>query len=181
MVQKKPEKPLTKLVRLLGGTVLMHGRLGHQVLGQMLTLNLSQPEHAGAALAISAASRQRRVASQAAIGMVASTLAAQTVANKMDERLTRREEALLKREQALEEAEKQAREAGSNHANVPPSPNDPTSALAQATEELSKLRAEKQLLEEQLAALRSEMQPTGDDSSSAPPSSLPAVPRRGGR
>jgi hypothetical protein len=52
------ESPLAKLVRLVGGVALSYGSLGHQVLGQLITLNAKEVELAAAATLIAATSRQ---------------------------------------------------------------------------------------------------------------------------
>ncbi len=52
------EAPLAKLVRVLGGVALSYGSLGHQVLGQLITLNAREVELAAAATLIAATSRQ---------------------------------------------------------------------------------------------------------------------------
>jgi hypothetical protein len=52
------EAPLAKLVRILGGVALSYGSLGHQVLGQLITLNAKEVELAAAATLIAATSRQ---------------------------------------------------------------------------------------------------------------------------
>jgi len=90
-----------KLARVLGGVALTHGRLGHQVLGQILITNLTQAEFAGAALIGSAGSRQRNVFAQAAINTAAPALALQALVDKADRRLSRREQELIKREGQL--------------------------------------------------------------------------------
>lgn len=101
MGNKRPESPLMKLARVLGGAVLTQGRLGHQVLGQLLISNLTQSEVAGAVLVSAAGSRRGNVFAQAAIGTAAPALAVQALVDKADRRLTRREQALLKREEQL--------------------------------------------------------------------------------
>jgi len=100
-MSSRPESPLQKLARVLGGVVLTHGRLGHQVLGQILISNLTQAEFAGAVLVSAAGARQRNVFAQAAIGTAAPALAVQALVNKADRRLTRREQGILKREEQL--------------------------------------------------------------------------------
>jgi hypothetical protein len=94
-----------KLARVLGGVVLTHGGLGHQVLGQILITNLTQAEFAGAALVASAGSRQRNVFARAAINTAAPALAVQALVDRADRRLTRREQDLIKREGQLAQLE----------------------------------------------------------------------------
>src|SRR5262245_54320175 len=122
MGDERPESPLRKLTRLLGGVVLTRGRLGHQVLGQILITNFTQPEFAGAALVGAAASRQRNVFAQAAVSTAVPALALNSLIEKAERRLARREEELTRREEELEarlaaaeeaaqsEEEKQAKE-----------------------------------------------------------------------
>ena len=101
MANRGPESPLMKLARVLGGVVLTHGGLGHQVLGQILITNLTQAEFAGAALVASAGSRQRNVFARAAISTAAPALAVQALVDRADRRLTRREQDLIQREGQL--------------------------------------------------------------------------------
>src|ERR671913_242136 len=55
-VRAVAEDPLRQLGRLAAGIVLMQGRLGHQVLGQLLLMDSSEIAMAGAALALAATS-----------------------------------------------------------------------------------------------------------------------------
>ena len=94
----KPEGPLSKLGRVLGGVVLSQGQLGHQVIGQMLMYNFTEPELAGASVVVAAGTRRRSALAQAVVGTAAPALAVQALANKQDALLTLREQAVSQRE-----------------------------------------------------------------------------------
>jgi hypothetical protein len=83
------ETPLGKLARLLGGVALTQGRLGHQVLGQLLISNTTAVELAGANVAIAATARRRNVFTQAAVGTAAPALAVHGIARREAKRLER--------------------------------------------------------------------------------------------
>lgn len=83
------ETPLGKLARLLGGVALTQGRLGHQVLGQLLITNTTAVELAGANVAIAATARRRGVFTQAAVGTAAPALAVHGLARREEKRLER--------------------------------------------------------------------------------------------
>ncbi|MBN1612078.1 MAG: hypothetical protein JW940_35935 [Polyangiaceae bacterium] len=98
------DDPLKKLARLLGGVVLIQGRLGHQVLGQLLIANSSQLALAGAAVAVSAVSRQENAAWQATIRILAPAVAVHLLAQQEAKRLERLSERLAVQEQSLDRA-----------------------------------------------------------------------------
>ncbi len=83
------ETPLGKLARLIGGVALTQGRLGHQVLGQLLITNTTAVELAGANVAIAATARRRNVFTQAAVGTAAPALAVHGIARREAKRLER--------------------------------------------------------------------------------------------
>ncbi|HEY3500328.1 MAG TPA: hypothetical protein VGK73_36805 [Polyangiaceae bacterium] len=101
------ENPLSKLARVVGGVILGHGRLGHQVLGQMLILDSSQVEVAGATLLVAAGSGRRNAAAQIALRTAAPALALQALSRKAERRLARRAAAVT-REQKRVESENRA-------------------------------------------------------------------------
>jgi hypothetical protein len=96
------ENPLLKIARVLGGVVLMRGRLGHQVLGQMLVMNTNEVAVAGAMVVVAASSRQRNAVAQVALRTVAPALAVRALLRKQEERLERQMALLVERERSLE-------------------------------------------------------------------------------
>lgn len=97
------ESPLVTLARLLAGTVLMQGRLGHQVLGALLVMNSNEVAVAAASLVITGTSGQRSAVGQIALRTVAPALAVRTLLNTQEERIERRERRLAERERAWTE------------------------------------------------------------------------------
>src|SRR5215470_5729152 len=69
------ESPLFTLARVLGGVILMQGRLGHQVLGQLLVTDSNEVAIAGASLVVAATTGQRSVVGQMALRTLAPALA----------------------------------------------------------------------------------------------------------
>jgi len=99
------EDPLATLVRLLAGVALMQGRLGHQVLGQLLVTNSNEVAIAGAALVVSATTGERSVVGQIALRTVVPALAVRTLLNSQEERLERKEVLLEDRGRRLDQRE----------------------------------------------------------------------------
>jgi hypothetical protein len=97
----RTETPLAKLVRVVGGVLLSQGRLAHQVLGQMLILDLNQTELAGAALVVTAGTQRAGLFARTAISTVAPAVALQIMVDKAQRRLDRREKDVERREKAL--------------------------------------------------------------------------------
>jgi hypothetical protein len=97
------ESPLATLSRILAGVVLMQGRLGHQVLGQLLVTNSNEVAIAAASLVVAATTNQRSAVGQMALRTVAPALAVRVLLNKQEERLERKAERIKEREQALDE------------------------------------------------------------------------------
>ena len=93
------EDPLRQLSRLAVGIVLMQGRLGHQVLGQLLLMDTSEIAMAGAALALAATSGPKNEVLQVAIRTVAPAVAGHVVLKKQEDRIDRKRELLEEREQ----------------------------------------------------------------------------------
>jgi hypothetical protein len=83
----------------------MHGRLGHQILGQLLVAGTSEPAVAGAAVVIAATSRQKNAVAQVALRTAAPALAVHGMLRAQVRRIERREAALIKREQAIIEGQ----------------------------------------------------------------------------
>ena len=99
------ENPVRKLARLLAGVVLMQGRLGHQVLGQLLVANAGDAVLAGAMMVITGTARQKNIVAQAAIRTAAPTLAAQWFLRSKALHIQRREAGLEEREHKRERIE----------------------------------------------------------------------------
>src|SRR5688572_7928870 len=83
------ENPLKRLARLLGGVALTQGRLPHQVLGQMMIIDASALEVAGANVVVAATARQRGAMAQMAVRTAAPALAVQGIAVRQEKRLRR--------------------------------------------------------------------------------------------
>lgn len=81
----------------------MQGRLGHQVLGQMLVMNTNEAVLAGASLVVTATTGQRSAVGQIALRTVVPTLAVRLLLKKEEERLERREARLTEREREQDE------------------------------------------------------------------------------
>jgi hypothetical protein len=92
------ENPVRRFARLLGGVVLMQGRLGHQVLGQLLVADAGDAVLAGAMMVITGTARQRNIVAQAAVRTAAPTLAAQWFLRSKALHIQRREAGLASRE-----------------------------------------------------------------------------------
>ena len=97
------ESPVLKLARLLGGVVLMQGRLGHQVLGQLLVMNTNEVAVAGASVVVAATARQRNAVAQVALRTAAPALAVRGLLQKQEKRLERQVTLLAERERKVEE------------------------------------------------------------------------------
>jgi hypothetical protein len=81
------ENPLLTLTRVLGGVILTQGRLGHQVLGQMLIMGSHEVAVAGAAVVVAGSSRQKNAVGQMALRTAAPALAVRLLLNKQERRL----------------------------------------------------------------------------------------------
>ncbi|HYD40168.1 MAG TPA: hypothetical protein VEB43_05020 [Anaeromyxobacter sp.] len=81
--------PLARLARLAGGVALMQGRLGHQIVGQLLIsgVGASDLEVAGATAVLTATSGQGSVAAQVAVRTVAPALAARSLIRRSERRI----------------------------------------------------------------------------------------------
>jgi hypothetical protein len=96
------ESPVVKIARLLGGVVLMQGRLGHQVLGQLLIMDINEVAVAGAAVVVAATARQQNTVAQVAIRTAAPALAVRALLQKKERRLDRQMALLAERERKIE-------------------------------------------------------------------------------
>lgn len=81
------ERPLAKLVRLVGGVALLPGPIGHQALGQLLIAGSKVVEVAGANVAVTAAFRQSSSAVQLAVGTVVPAAVVEVLSSKEERRL----------------------------------------------------------------------------------------------
>src|SRR5687767_14993000 len=82
------DNPFVTLARVLGGVVLMQGRLGHQVLGQLLVTGSHEVTIAGASLVIAASTREKDAVSQAVIRTLAPAVAIHALTHREDKRIT---------------------------------------------------------------------------------------------
>jgi len=85
----------------------MPGRLGHQVLGQVLLSGSSDVAIAAASVAVAAATRQRDVVTQVAISTVVPALAVRSLLQKQEDRIRKLADALAEHEQQLVTREEQ--------------------------------------------------------------------------
>ena len=103
------EDPLRQLSRLAAGILLMQGRLGHQVLGQLLLMDSSEIAMAGAALALAATSGPHNEVLQVALRTVAPAVAGHVVLKKQEDRIDRKRELLEEREEEFKELREENR------------------------------------------------------------------------
>jgi hypothetical protein len=96
------EGPLSKLGRVLGGVILTQGRLGHQVLGQLLLGNSTDAAIAGASVVVTATTGQQNAVFQVALRTAVPALALAALFARREEQLDRLETILDKRERALD-------------------------------------------------------------------------------
>ncbi len=82
------DEPLEKLLRVLTGVGLSYGPLGHQVLGQLLTINAKEVEVALASTLIAAASQQKNALAYTAVRVLAPAVAVHLLTRKEETRLT---------------------------------------------------------------------------------------------
>ncbi len=102
----KPESSLAKLGRLVGGLALMQGRLGHQLLGQLLILDATDLEVAGATAVVTASAGQRNAIAQVAVRTVAPALAVRSIIRKDEKRLLRLRQLTVEREEQSDRRER---------------------------------------------------------------------------
>ena len=95
------EHPLARLGRVVGGVVLMPGRLGHQVLGQLLLSGSTDVAIAAASVAVAAATRQRDVVTQVAVSTVVPALAVRSLLQKKEDRLKQLADSIAARDAQL--------------------------------------------------------------------------------
>jgi hypothetical protein len=95
------DNPLGKLGRLLGGVLLTQGRLGHQILGQLLIVNADDVGVAGANVVMAATNGQRNAVAQMALRTAAPALAAHMIARRTEKRLARLSQTVADKQKAL--------------------------------------------------------------------------------
>ena len=95
------EGPLSKVARILAGVVLVQGRLGHQVLGQLLIAGTNDAAIAAAAVVVAGTTRTRNAAAQVALRTAAPAIAAHALLQGEEKRINRREQLLRDRETQL--------------------------------------------------------------------------------
>lgn len=84
----------------------MQGRLGHQVLGQLLIVDSTELAVAGAAVAIAAATGPRNQVAQVALRTVVPAVAAHLVVSKQEERVDKKKKALDERQHELADVQR---------------------------------------------------------------------------
>ena len=104
------EDPLRQLSRLAAGIVLMQGRLGHQLLGQLLVMDTSEIAMAGAALALAATSGPRNEVIQVALRTVAPAVAGHLVLKKQEDRIDRKKALFEEREKEFARLRRKCRD-----------------------------------------------------------------------
>jgi hypothetical protein len=95
------ESPLATLARILAGVALVQGRLGHQVLGQLLIANTNDAAIAAAAVVVAGTTRTHNAAAQVALRTAAPAIAAHALVQGEEKRINRREQLLHDRETTL--------------------------------------------------------------------------------
>jgi hypothetical protein len=119
------DHPLLSLARVLGGVILTQGRLGHQVLGQMLIMGSHEVAIAGASVVVAASSRQKNAVGQIALRTAAPAIAVSVLLDKQQKRIA------LERQLLDAERRKVARlHAETMHAEPPREPEAISPPLA---------------------------------------------------
>ena len=111
-----PEHPALKLTRILGGVALLQGRLGHQVLGQLLIFNATDLEVAGANVLVAATAQHPNAVVQALVRVAAPAAALRALNRRQENQLTKLEQRLDERQAAL--AAREAASAGRDGASA---------------------------------------------------------------
>ena len=99
---RRPEHPVTKLARLVGGSVMMRGPLPYRVLGTLVLTRTTDVEWLGAQLAIAATASTGNAFAQTAVATAAPTLAVRAVAQRQRRRLARLERNVVARLEELQ-------------------------------------------------------------------------------
>jgi hypothetical protein len=173
------ENPLSKLSRVLGGVLLTQGRLGHQVLGQLLLGNSTDAAIAGASVVVTATAGQRDAVFQVALRTAVPALALAAIFRRREEQLSRLETILAQRERALgarsadfarRESNLRARDRAASQPDVTPrdapAPADSQAAARLVAAETARAKArrmvvalerEQRLLRKQVVKLRARL------------------------
>jgi hypothetical protein len=175
------ENPLLTLTRVLGGVILTQGRLGHQVLGQMLIMGSHEVAVAGASVVVAASSRQKNAVGQVALRTAAPALAVRLLLNKQEKRLALERQRLndeRRKADRLHAERVRAFEAMAHPADAPsPGPTAGPAGvevlpvdtrLDEASAEIAALRQDREDLQRKLARLAARQ----------PPKAPPAKPRK---
>lgn len=191
------DNPLLTLVRVLGGVILTQGRLGHQVLGQMLIMGSHEVAIAGASVVVAASSRQKNAVAQIALRTAAPALAVRLLLDKQEKRLALERQLLDAERRKIDpiHAEgmraKPAREpegisrpfaASSASLTVPAVDDQPgDERLTEASAEIAALRKERRDLQLKLARLTARHQATKAAAAMPPKPKRKQKPRRKSR
>ena len=145
------ENPFHSLVRILGGVVLMQGKLGHQVLGQLLIADSREVTIAGASLVIAATSREKNAVGQAVIRTLAPAIAIHALTLREEERLKAARDDFARRVREFEKSqariEVQRSEVTSLHAKVKKHRSDVDAQEGRVTNEELSLQARAAVLD----------------------------------
>jgi hypothetical protein len=95
------ENPLGTLARLLAGVALVQGRLGHQVLGQLLIAGSNDAAVAAAAVVIAGTTRTRNAVAQVALRTAAPAIAVHALLQGEERRINRLDESLRERQKLV--------------------------------------------------------------------------------
>jgi hypothetical protein len=112
------DQPLEKLLRVLAGVGLSYGPLGHQVLGQLLTLNSKEVEVALASTLVAAASQQRSALAYTAVRVLAPAVAVYLLTRKEETRLAAIWQQLEAKAARLECSETKSDDGAPIHARI---------------------------------------------------------------
>lgn len=166
------ENPLLTLTRVLGGVILTQGRLGHQVLGQMLIMGSHEVAVAGASVVVAASSSQKNAVGQVALRTAAPALAVRLLLNKQEKRLALERQRLnderrkadrlhAERVRAFEAMAHPAVEPAASSAavDIPAAPSPADARLDEAAREIETLRKDRRDLQRKLARLAARQPP----------------------
>jgi hypothetical protein len=171
------ERLLPRVARLLGGVVLMQGRLGHQILGQLLVARATELEIAGAQVAFAATAGQRNAVAQVAIRTALPTLAIRGLLRKDQNRLLRLRRMMLDRQAAAEATAAEATAGTEARLRSETARADREAAAATAARnEKAALEQENHQLSDQVATLRARLAALEEATRAPAPAPPPAAP-----
>ena len=96
------ENPLGTLARLLAGVALVHGRFGHQVLGQLLLAGTNDAAIAAAAVVVAGTTKTHHAAAQVALRTAAPAIAVHALLHGEEKRINRLDELVREREKQID-------------------------------------------------------------------------------